>query len=98
MKEIICKAIKNRLVIKFTYDNQLRIVEPFALGFHKDTGNLVLRSYRVGGYSKSKHESPWRLFDTSKIQNLEITTINASSNRENYNPNDKDMSTIVCNV
>lgn len=98
MKEIICNAIKNRLVINFLYEGEMRVVEPFVLGYHKDTGNLVLRSYRVGGYSKSEQEPPWRLFDTSNIENLEITDISARSDREYYNANDKHMSTILCSV
>ena len=52
MKKLITNAIQNRLVIQFIYEGQLRIVEPFVLGRHKDSGNIVLRSYRVGGYSK----------------------------------------------
>ncbi len=98
MKETICNAIKNRLVIKFKYEGEIRIVEPFVLGHHKDTGNLVLRSYRVGGYSKSDREPPWRLFDTKNISELEVTSINAQSIREHYNPNDKHMSEILCRV
>jgi predicted DNA-binding transcriptional regulator YafY len=98
MKEIICDAINRRLVIQFNYDGELRIVEPFVLGYHKDTGNLVLRSYRVGGFSKSEREPNWRLFDTSMIQNLQITEKIAHSDREYYNPNDKHMSKIICNI
>lgn len=98
IEEIICSAIKNRLVIRFQYDGEIRIVEPFVLGYHKDTGNLVLRSYRVGGYSKSDREPPWRLFDTSNISELEVTDIKARSDREYYNPNDKHMSEIICNA
>lgn len=98
MKENICNAIKDRLVIQFKYDGENRIVEPFVLGYHKDTGNLVLRSYRVGGYSKSDNEPPWRLFDITKISSLKITSTLAQSSREYYNPNDKHMSTILCNL
>lgn len=98
MEKIICEAIQNRLVIKFIYDGETRVVEPFALGYHKDTGNLVLRSYRVGGYSKSANEPPWRLFVMNNATELEITTTAAQSDREYYNPNDKHMSEILCNV
>jgi hypothetical protein len=96
MNEIICTAIKSRLVIQFRYEGELRIVEPFVLGYHKNAGNLVLRSYRVGGYSKSDRESPWRLFDVNNITELILTDIKAQSVREYYNPNDKHMSEILC--
>lgn len=95
---MICEAILNRLVIKFIYDGETRIVETFALGYHKDTGNLVLRSYQVGGYSKNANEPPWRLFDMNNATELETTTKIARSDREYYNPNDMHMSEILCNV
>jgi len=98
MKELICTAIKNRKVIQFTYENQIRIVEPFVIGNHRDTNNLVMRSYRAGGYSKSEREPNWRLFDVSLISNLSITDTNAADFREYYNPQDKHMSRIICNV
>ena len=97
-KDEICSAINNRNVIRFTYEGEIRIVEPFVLGYHKDTSNLVLRSYRVGGYSKSEKEPPWRLFDVSKMTNFSITDKSAKSNREYYNPKDKHMSSIICSV
>jgi len=98
MKDLICKAIASRLVIEFIYENEIRIVEPFVLGYHKDTGNLILRSFRVGGYSKSEREPYWRLFDISKIKDLKITQKKAMDFREFYNPNDKHMDKILCNV
>lgn len=98
MEEIICDAIRKRLVIEFNYEGELRIVEPFVLGLHKTTGNLVLRSYRVGGYSKSEREPSWRLFNTTYIENLKLTDKIAKSDREYYNPEDKHMSEILCNV
>ena len=73
MQDIIADAIENRWVIQFIYEGQLRIVEPFVLGLHKDTGNLVLRSYRVGGYSKSKKSPPWRLFKIAPVSYTHLT-------------------------
>lgn len=98
MKEIITKAITERIVIQFEYDGFTRIVEPFTLGIHKTTNNTVLRSFRVGGYSKSEREPQWRLFDLSNITNLKLTNQKAMNFREYYNPNDKDMSFIICCV
>ncbi len=95
-EEIICHAIKERIVIQFSYDGNIRIVEPFTLGYHKDTGNLVLSAYRVGGFSKSNSEPPWRLFVVNEISGLSLTNRQAASNRAGYNPNDKRMSSIIC--
>ena len=98
MEDEICGAIQNRQVIQFYYEQQLRIVEPFTLGYHKGTGNLVLSAYRVGGYSKSEKEPPWRLFIVDNIETMEVTSTIAQNSREGYNPNDSRMSEIICTV
>lgn len=95
-KEIICQAIKDRIVIQFSYDGQTRIVEPFTLGYHKDTRNLVLSAYRVGGFSKSQNEPPWRLYVLDDIRNLSLAEKKAESYRQGYNPKDSRMSSIIC--
>ncbi len=96
ISEIICQAIKERIVIQFSYEGQLRIVEPFTLGYHKDTGNLVLSAYRVGGFSKSQNDPPWRLYIVDDIRNLSFSNRQAESYRNGYNPNDSRMSSIIC--
>uniref|UniRef100_UPI00404AC434 hypothetical protein n=2 Tax=Flavobacteriaceae TaxID=49546 RepID=UPI00404AC434 len=96
MKELIIKAITERIVIQFEYEGFTRIVEPFALGIHKTTNNTVLRAYQIGGYSESKRTIPWRLYDISLIKSFQLTNQKAENNREYYNPKDKDMSFIFC--
>jgi predicted DNA-binding transcriptional regulator YafY len=91
----IADAITNRKVIQFIYKGEKRVVEPFTLGIHKDTGNTVLRAYRVGGYSKSSRDPQWRLFDVSGITSLMVLEHKAQSYRPDYNPQDKDMSRII---
>ena len=96
INEIICQAITERTVIQFSYDGQIRIVEPFTLGYHKDTGKLVLSAYRVGGYSKSQSDPPWRLYIIEDLRNLSLTGKQAESYRQGYNPRDSRMSSIIC--
>jgi len=95
-KEIICRAIRERIVIKFTYDEETRIVEPFTLGYHKETGNLVLSAYQVGGYSKSQSEPAWRLYNVENISKLSLTDKQAQKHRKGYNPKDSRMLSIIC--
>jgi hypothetical protein len=61
MNQQICNAIRERRLIRFYYDGYQRIVQPYAYGIHKDTGNEVLRAYQVGGYSSSGDIPDWRL-------------------------------------
>ena len=94
--DILSQAITDRIVIQFTYDGQIRIVEPFTLGYHKDSNNLVLSAYRVGGYSKSHNEPPWRLYLVDDISNILLTEKKAESYRSGYNSRDSRMSLIFC--
>lgn len=92
----ICEAIQKRIVIKFVYKGETRIVEPFTYGYHKANDNLMLCAYQVGGYSESGETPPWRLYEVSKITDLTNTSMEAQSWRPLYNPNDKRMSRIIC--
>jgi hypothetical protein len=93
----ICAAIRNREVIEFYYDGAIRVVEPFCYG-ENSKGNYVLRAYQVGGYSSSGEPLGWRLYREDKMTNITSTGRRFSPNRSDYNPNDKDMVRIICNV
>lgn len=98
MKELICQAIQERKVLIFSYGDQTRMVDPFTLGYHKDTSNLVLSAWWVGGYSESKQYPHWRLYKVDEMQNIRIDVADASSHQNGYNPNDSRMSSILCTV
>ncbi len=98
MNQIICEAIKNKSVIKFYYEGHLRIVEPHAYGIHKDTSNEVLCAYQIGGYSSSNKAPFWRLYDVSKMTDIEITSDKCDNPRPGYKTNDSRMSIIFCQV
>jgi hypothetical protein len=55
--KLICEAISSKKVIKFNYEGQERIVEPYTYGVHKDTNNEVLSAYQIGGFSSSGKKS-----------------------------------------
>lgn len=95
-KDLICKAIKERIVIQFSYDGHTRIVEPFLLGYLSDTDNFVLSAYRVGGYSRTRSSPPWRTFIVAEMSSITLTDMVAQSNRRGYNRRDSRMSRIVC--
>lgn len=94
--EIICQAIRESIIIKFTYDGHPRIVEPFTLGIRNGTSTLILSAYLIGGYSQSNINPPWRAYDVYKIQNISLTNKKSESYRQGYNPNDSRMSSIIC--
>jgi hypothetical protein len=92
--ETINKAIFEKKVIKFYYDGELRGVEPFLTGVHKDTGNDSLRAWWTFGYTKSNNRPNWRLYTVNLISNIKVMDEIFDGDRIYYNPTDKDMSTI----
>jgi len=96
MRNEICKSIREKRVIRFTYDGHERIVQPHAYGIHKSTGNEVLRAYQIGGYSSSGTIPLWRLYDVSKINYIDVTDEWFERAAPDYRLNDSDMSQIFC--
>ena len=93
----ICRAIKEKRVIKFYYKGYLRIVEPYAYGIHKTTYNKILRAFQIAGGSSSEEIVGWKLFIVDEISFL-ITTNEQFNVRPEYTLNDSAMGKIICQV
>ena len=93
----ICDAISNRRLIQFKYKGLYKIVEPYLVGEHEDNANIVLRAYSVGGKSKSKSVIGWKFYDLTHIEELLIRT-DSIKIKKDYNPKDKDISSIICRI
>ncbi len=96
MNKIIKQSVINKNIIKFTYNKFKREVEPYCYGISKK-GNQVLRGYQIDGES-STEKYGWKLFDVSKIDDLQITDRIFSDIRKEYSENDKSMSLIYCQI
>jgi predicted DNA-binding transcriptional regulator YafY len=94
----ICEAISKKRVIKFYYEGLERIVQPHVYGKNKTTGKEFLRGYQVGGYSSSGKIPGWRLFDVSKISEIELTDETFDNPAPGYNRNDPQISHIYCRI
>jgi len=93
----IGNAISNREVIQFYYDGGIRVVEPFCYG-ESSKGNIVLRGFQVDGYSSSGSSVGWKLFKTEDMSNISLVGHKFTQIRPHYNPDDKGMIRIICNV
>lgn len=98
MNDEICKAIKNRKVVKFFYKGQKRIVEPHCYGIHKDTGNEALRAYQIGGYSSSGKIYEWKLYIISEMSGIVVSDERFEDSRPGYRMEDSMMATIFCQI
>lgn len=97
MNPVICNAIRSRCTISFYYNGGFRTAEPFCYGVSKN-GHELLRAYQLEGHSESGNPSGWKLFRVAKIQQLEITDNHFEGTRPEYNPYDKTMKIIYCNI
>jgi len=68
--EAILTAIHKKQLLRFIYNNQLRVAEPQDYGIQKGTANLF--TYQIGGQSSSGRIPEWRKFVVQKISSLEL--------------------------
>jgi hypothetical protein len=97
MNHIIVRAIKERRLLKLTYDGILRIVEPHAYGATK-TGYEKLTCYQVQGLHSSATPHEWDYLDVSKITNLVLLEDSFSGTRHGYKRDDPNMTTIYAQL
>ena len=95
-QQLICNAINEKKVIRFTYKGTIREVEPFLLGILESTDNLVLSGYKISGFSESNNAIPWRLYNLIDITTLTLTDKDAKPSRLGYNKRDERFSKIIC--
>lgn len=87
--DLIVKAIKNKNVIKFYYEDGIRIVEPHCYGI-TTANNYGLRAYQVDGYSSSG-KMGWKMYDLGKARDIEILDKSFHDSRLDYKKGDKGM-------
>lgn len=87
-----------------------RLIEPYSLGIHKDSGNIVLRALQL---TRTASDTPngkpndqytrlpkgWRMFRIDGIKDIKAGTGKfVPSKRSEYNINDSDMKEIIVGV
>jgi hypothetical protein len=79
LDQILRGVIENKLLIRFIYKNNERIVEPHDYGINK--GVVRLFCWQVGGKSSSRIPG-WRMIDVEGMQNCEILEKHFAGNRD----------------
>lgn len=97
MNQIICDAISQQRILEFDYDGGFRRVEAFCYGIGH-SGNELLRAFQVDGVSESGKPWDWKLFDVSKMTNINLSAEEHIGNRYDYEPRDSAMATIFCHI
>jgi len=97
VNQVICEAIAGRNVLQFQYAGGLRTVEPYRHG-RSTAGHEVLRGYQIAGYSASRRPSGWKLFQVDRMTDLQVTRATFPHNRPGYQPRDRSMIHVHCQV
>lgn len=86
----LLSAIKNKQILRFTYDGKERTVEPQTYGI-SIAGHEVLRAFQKSGGSRSGRPKMAKLFDLAKISKLKLTGERFSQALPEHNPQDSAM-------
>ncbi|CAN7686592.1 WYL domain-containing protein [Phyllobacterium sp. LjRoot231] len=89
----ICEAIRQRKLIRFTYDDHVRTVEPHLAGYDSNR-DLTLSAWQLSG----GNGEGWRAFHISKITALTITGHSFEGTRQGYNPRDPRIPQVICHL
>jgi WYL domain-containing protein len=79
----IASAIRNRHLLRFSYDGYLRTVEPHAYGTDRKN-RYLLRAYQVAGGSESGEFEGWKLFCEDEMVAITETSDKFSGPRIDY--------------
>ena len=91
MEQLICNAIRNKMVLKLTYNGSTRTCEPHLLGYDS-TDDLTLSAWQTSGSSGTG----WRDYHISKASGISTTGKNFVSARPGYSPDDRTIDQVVC--
>jgi predicted DNA-binding transcriptional regulator YafY len=89
MNEQICGAIRQRKLVRFSYDGKVRKVEPYCHGISIKEKE-VLRGFQL------EPQEGWRLFACNKMIDLYVSDQNFDGDRKEYNPRDSEMRLVYC--
>jgi predicted DNA-binding transcriptional regulator YafY len=116
IRSIIEFAIENNTSIRILYQGEdevragWRLIEPYVLGYRKDTNNIILRALQVtrtasltpNGNGKdplTALPNGWRTFRLDRIKDTKPGTGKfRPMKRSEFNMNDKDMTKIIVGV
>jgi hypothetical protein len=96
MNDIICEAIRKRVLLEFRYHDKSRVVAPYCHGL--STRGEVLRAIQVRGESDSGKFGFGKLWLVGDMVALRMLDEHFTPDDPRYNPNDSAMKQVHCHV
>jgi hypothetical protein len=98
--DILLNAMNGGNLIRFEYDGQISVVEPYLVGElydkfqnHLEEGKFALRAWFVRDYSNQPTDTEqgerWRIYELDKMTECETLIETKKNIRPLYNPDDK---------
>jgi hypothetical protein len=88
MKEAIKTAIRSKVLLSFSYDNEIRVVQATKLG-RLHNGTEAMEAYLIRGYSKTNSPIRWRLYKLNNMEEVTLTDETFDTVDNLYNSSDK---------
>ena len=93
----ICRAIRERRVLRFSYDGGSREIEPHCHGFSREAHELV-RGFQLSGASRSGEPVGWKTFRVDRMEAVAVTFATFTSPRDGYDAAENRMASVHCSV
>jgi len=97
MEFIIKQAIENKQLLSFSYKDKKRLVEPYTFGQSKQ-GKDTLSAFQIEGGSDKSADMCWRQFALREMRNLTLLDDKFENTREDYKPENAQMSFVYWTV
>src|SRR5687768_5562779 len=94
--ELICAAIRGRVLLEFIYDERPRVVAPYCHGI-STAGQEVVRAIQVRGASSSG-VGFGKLWKIEKMADMRLLNETFTPDDPHYNPDDRAMERIHCRI
>ncbi len=85
---LICNAISNKQMLRFTYHGVSRLVEPYVLGQHDKTSNYLVRGWECSK-DDCVDDQPRKLYNIDKME--EISLVETFFNDDNSSDQKEDV-------
>ena len=93
VSDTICRAIKERRRLSFTYKDSARTVDPYIFGYD-ERGTLALSAVQTSGGSGKG----FRSFHVDNLLSVAVTGQRFSGAHPDYNPRDPYFARVICQV
>jgi predicted DNA-binding transcriptional regulator YafY len=95
MNALICRAIREGRVLRFSYEGGAREIEPYCHGFSGEAEEIV-RGYQLAGASRSGEPIGWKTFRVDRMSAVAVCFTTFPSGRDGSNQADNRMATLHC--